>query len=141
MEQTAPDKIEQAQNIVNGYGAILSGLKHVNTALPSSLLPYSKEQIKDAIQTLLWAIEDVDAEARNGLIQAYVYLEQFIPDNKVEILARGQAAIQSADPEHDDWKFADEANRIVTQVKVAMEDAMNDMRIFLKSSVNPKNSQ
>lgn len=128
-----PDKIEHAEHIVNSYGAILARLKHVNTALPASLLPNSKDEIKEAIQTLLWEVADCDNEVRSGLIQAYVYLEQFIPDNKVEILARGQAAIQSADPEHDDWQFADEANRIVTQIKVAMEDAMNDMRLFLKS--------
>lgn len=133
MDSIVPDKIEHAEHIVNSYGAILARLKHVNTALPASLLPNSKDEIKEAIQTLLWEVADCDNEVRSGLIQAYVYLEQFIPDNKVEILARGQAAIQSADPEHDDWQFADEANRIVTQIKVAMEDAMNDMRLFLKS--------
>lgn len=135
MDQIASNKIEHAETIVNSYGAILVKLKHVNTALPDSLLPYPKQQIKEAIHTLLMEIEDVDTEVRSGLIQAYVYLEQFIPDSKVEILAHGQAAIQSADPEHDDWKFADEANRIVTQVKVAMEEAMDDMRIFLKPRI------
>ena len=133
MDSTVTDKIEQAEQIVNSYGAILARLKHVNTALPASLLPNSKDEIKQAIQTLLWEVADCDNEVRSGLIQAYVYLEQFIPDNKVEILARGQAAIQSADPEHADWQCADEANRIVTQIKIAMEDAMNDMRLFLKS--------
>lgn len=132
MDQIANNKLEQAESIVNAYGAILARLKHVNTALPISLLPHSKDRIKQAIQTLLWEIEDVDTDVRGGLIQAFVYLEQFIPDNKVEVLARGQAAIQSADPDHGDWKYADEANRIVTQIKVAMEEALEEMRIFIK---------
>jgi hypothetical protein len=134
MDQIADDKIQQAENIVNAYGAVLAKLTAVNTALPVSLLPYSKEKIKEAIQTLLWEIEDADTDVRGGLIQAFVYLEQFIPDNKVEILTRGQAAIQSADPDHSDWKFADEANRIITQIKVAMEEALEEMRIFIKPS-------
>ena len=132
MDQAAIDKkVEQAEELVHTYGALLARLKHVNTALPASLLPCEKDQLRQAIQTLLWELDELDHESRNGLVQAYVYLEQFLPDEQVEILARGQAAIQSADPEHEDWLFANEANDIVTQIKVAMENAMQDMRIFL----------
>ena len=132
MDQVALDKkIEQAETIVNTYGALLNNLEHVNTALPESLLPYSKETIKQAIQNSLWELDDLDDITRNSLVQGYVFLEQFLPDEKVEILARGQAAIQSADPEHEDWQFADQANQIVTDIKVAMENAMQDMRIYM----------
>lgn len=128
------DKLASADRIVSAYGEVLAHLKHVNTALPSSLLPYPKTEIKQAIQTLLWEFEDIDHAVRNSLIQAYVYLEQFIADNKVAIVAHGQAAIQSADPEHPDWHYADEANRIITQIKMDMEEAMQDMRIYLDPS-------
>lgn len=134
MQETTVDKLESAERIVSAYGEVLAQLKHVNTALPASLLPYSKNDIKQAIQTLLWEFEDVDSAVRNSLMQGYVYLEQFIPDNKVEIVAHGQAAIQSADPEHPDWRYADEASRIITQIKMNMEDAMQDMRIYLDST-------
>ena len=134
MQEITTDKLEQAERIVSAYGALLAHLKHVNTALPASLLPHPKQDIKQAIQTLLWEIDDINAAVRNSLIQAYVYLEQFIVDNEVETVARGQAAIQSADPEHPDWAYADEANRIITQIKMNMEDAMQDMRIFLDSA-------
>lgn len=137
MDQVAIDKkIEQAESIVNAYGALLNNLKHVNTALPESLLPNRKETIKQAIQTLLWELEDLDEITRNSLVQAYVFLEQFLPDAKVEILARGQAAIQSADPNHDDWQFADQANSIVTEIKVSMENAMQDIGIYLHPDKN-----
>ena len=125
------DKVQQAEAVVNAYGAILAKLKHVNTALPYSLLPYDKDTIKQAIHTLLWEIDEMDNDIKSGLVQAYVFLEQFIPDDKVVILARGQAAIQSADPERDDWYYADEANNILVQIKVAMEDAMREMRLFV----------
>jgi len=132
MDQVAIDKkIEHAENIVRPYGELLAQLKHVNTALSVSLLPVAKDEIKHAIETLLWELDDISYETRNGLVQAYVYLEQFLPDEKVEILARGQAAIQSADPEHADWAYADEANHIVTQIKVAMENALEDLRIYI----------
>ncbi len=124
-------KVQQAEAVVNAYGAILAKLKHVNTALPCSLLPHDKDTIKQAIHTLLWEIDEIDNDVKSGLVQAYVFLEQFIPDDKVEILARGQAAIQSADPERDDWYYADEANNIVVQIKIAMEEAMRDMRLFV----------
>lgn len=136
MQESTVDKLESADRIVSAYGEVLAGLKHVNTALPSSLLPYPKSDIKQAIQTLVWEIDDMDPAVRNSLIQAYVYLEQFVPDNKAVIVAHGQAAIQSADPEHPDWHYADEANRIITQIKMDMEDAMQDMRIFLEPAVN-----
>lgn len=136
MHEPTVDNLESANRIVSAYGELLANLKHVNTALPLSLLPYPKSDIKQAIQTLLWEIDDIDHTVRNSLIQAYVYLEQFIPDIKVTVVAHGQAAIQSADPEHPDWCYADEANRIITQIKVDMEDAMHDMRIYLESSGN-----
>ena len=134
MQETTIDRLEQAEHIVSAYGAVLARLKHVNTALPSSLLPYPKAEIKQAIQTLLWEFDDMDQTVRNSLIQGYVYLEQFIPDNKVETVARGQAALQSADPGHADWGHADEANRIIAQIKMDMEDAMQDMRLYLDST-------
>lgn len=135
MDDTTLDKLEAAENVVSAYGALLARIEHVNTALPCSLLPHPKNEIKQAIQTLLWEIDDMDATVRNSLIQSYVYLEQFIADNRVETVARGQAALQSADPEHADWAYVDEANRIVARMKMDMEEAMQDMRLYLDSAV------
>ena len=133
----AEQKIQNAQKIVNLYGDLLASLKHVNTALPESLLPAPKADLKQAIQTLLWELSDMSRETRSALVQAYVFLEQFLADDKVIMLAHGQAALQSADPEHDDWDYADEANYIVTQIKVAMENAMDEVRIYLPPQAQP----
>jgi len=134
MQDTTQDRVNMAERIVSAYGDLLARLKHVNTALPTSLLPFPKPDIKQAIQTLLWECDDMDHNVHNSLIQAYVYLEQFIDDAEVEIVARGQAAIQSADPEHPDWSYADEAHRIITRIKMDMEDAFQDMRIYLEKT-------
>ena len=132
MDQVKLDKIEKAEVIVSAYGAILSKLTHVNTAIPESILPHKKQVIRQALETLLYEIENLDQQIINGLIQSYVYLEQFISDNNVEIYNRGQVAIQSADPDHPYWKYADEAEQIINKVKAAMEDAMHDMRIYIR---------
>lgn len=134
MQDNLANRIEAADRIVSAYGALLARIEHVNTALALSLLPYPKNEIKQAIQTLLWECDNLEHTVHNSLIQGYVYLEQFIPDSKVEVVARGQAAIQSADPEHPDWPYADEASRIITQIKSNMEDAVQDMRIYLDST-------
>lgn len=132
MDEQSIDNLEIANRIVSAYGDVLAQIVQVNTALPASLLPHPKAEIKQAIQTLLWEIDDMDQSLRNSLVQAFVFLEQFISDNKVKIVTRGQAAIQSADPKHPDWQYADEAGRIITQIKINMEDAMQDMRIYLE---------
>lgn len=124
---------DDAKDIVNAYGKLLASLEHVNAALPVSLLPFAKDKIKESLHTLIWELDGADDTIRNSLVQAYVYLEQFISDNKVEVVTRGLAALQSADPEHGDWQYVDEANRIISQIKVAMEESMQDMRIFLQS--------
>lgn len=134
MQDTLTERLESAEHIVSAYGDLLARLEHVNTALPLSLLPHPKNEIKQAIQTLLWECDDLDHAIHNSLVQAYVYLEQFIPDNKVEVVARGQEAVKSANPEHPDWRYADEANSIITKIKMDMEDAVQDMRIYLESS-------
>lgn len=134
MQDDLTKRLETAERVVSAYGTLLARLEHVNTALPTSLLPHPKNEIKQAIQTLLWECDEIDHNIHNSLIQAYVYLEQFIPDASVEIVARGQAAIQSADPTHPDWHYADEASRIIARIKSDMEDAVQDMRIFLEST-------
>lgn len=126
------DRLAEAEHIVQAYGQLLSQLNESNNAHSELLLPHDKAIIKQAIQTLLWELEDAEPNIRDGLAQAYIFLEQFIPVTKVEILAKGQAALQSNDPNHADWAYADEAGRILTQMKIAMEDALEDLRIFLR---------
>lgn len=131
MHLAAIDNIEHAQQVVNAYGALLSKLGVVNTGYPQSLLPYSKEQIKQAIQILLWEFDESETEVRDSLAQAYVFLEQFIPDLQADVLNKGQAALRSGDPHHRNWDCADEAGQIMAQIKLAMENALQDVQLFL----------
>ncbi|MBI3561079.1 MAG: hypothetical protein HY080_05115 [Gammaproteobacteria bacterium] len=123
--------INQAQDIVNAYGELLADLEGLSTAYPVSILPHNKQLIRQAIQTLLWEIDDISPDIRTSLTQAYVFLEQFIPDLEYRILSKGQAAVHSGDINHLDWACADEANLIMTKIKVAMEEALQDVHLFL----------
>lgn len=132
MADLIADKLAEAEHIIHAYGQLLAQLDNANNAHSELLLPHDKIIIKQAIQTLLWELEDAEPKIRDSLSQAYVFLEQFIPAAKVDILAKGQAALRSSDPHHADWVHADEAGRILSQIKIAMEDALEDLRIFLR---------
>lgn len=125
-------KLADAERIVNAYGELLARIKQAAYAHPLSLLPHDKEQIRQAIHTLLWELEDADEQIRNSLVQAYVYLAQFIPDSQVEVLERGQKVMRSQERgERSDLDYAEEAHRIMYHIKWEMEQAMEDMRLFL----------
>jgi hypothetical protein len=124
-------KLENAERIVNAYGDLLAKLEQVSYAHPLSKLPFEKQQIKQAIQTLLWELDDADDRIRNSLAQAYVYLAQFIPDTEVALLERGQSAMNGEQPDDKDLGYAEEAHRIMYHIKWEMEQAMEDMRLFL----------
>jgi hypothetical protein len=132
MVKLITDKLAEAENIVHAYGQLLAQIDNANTAHPESLLPHAKLIIKQAIQTLLWELEDAEPKIRDGLAQAYMFLDQFIPDAKVEVLIKGQTAMQSGNPQHVDWAYADEAGLILSQMKIAMENTLEDLRIFLR---------
>ena len=93
--------IEQAEIIVGEYGKLLSGTEPSIYGIPLSLLPYEKEQIKIAIQTLILAVNKEDQKIHDGLIQAYVYLAQFIEDEKVDIAEQGRIILEKEASEQD----------------------------------------
>ena len=99
MESTI--SIELAEDIVGEYGKLLSSTEPSIYGISLSLLPYDKEQIKIAIQTLILAVNKEDQKIHDGLIQAYVYLAQFIEDDKVEIAKQGRIILEKEASEQD----------------------------------------
>lgn len=126
------DRYTQAQQIVAAYGDVLAHLPEVAMVYPLSRLRHDKDSIRQSIQTLLWDLEDNQTAIRNSLTQAYVILEQFIEDDRVEVVRRGQSAMRSVDPADGDWEYAEEASQIMVQVKLAMENALQDIQLFLQ---------
>ncbi|MCK4864152.1 MAG: hypothetical protein KAT06_01885 [Gammaproteobacteria bacterium] len=133
--------IEQAESIVGEYGKLLSGTEPSLYGIPLSQLPYEKEQIKIAIQTLILAIGKEDQKIYDGLIQAYVYLAQFIEDEKVDIAEQGRIILEKEVSTHDkenvmprntdDLELANQAIQTINRIKTDMENLMSEISLLI----------
>ena len=76
--------LETAEKIVNNYSELLTTSKSL--FIPESLLPFSKEQIKNAIKVcLLVHNADENLQYQCDLTTSYVSLSNFISDEKAAI--------------------------------------------------------
>ena len=123
---------EQAEIIVSEYGQLLSSTKPSVYGIPISQLPYGKEQIKMAIQTLILAMDKNDTKIQEGLTQAYVYLAQFIEDEKVIIAEKGRNVLEkeTAEKNIEDLELANQAVQTINSIKSDMENLMNEIRLL-----------
>ena len=138
---TSTIDIEQAEIIVSEYGKLLSSTEPSLYGIAMSRLPYDKEKIKIAIQTLILAVDKNDNKIQDGLTQAYVYLAQFIEDEKVIIAENGRAILEresseSADENIDtqntkDLELANQAVQTINGIKNDMENLMNEIRLLI----------
>ena len=123
---------EQAEIIVSEYGQLLSTTKPSLYGIPISQLPYQKEQIKMAIQALLLAVDKNDTKIQDGLTQAYVYLAQFIEDEKVTMAEKGKAVLEKETVEKnlEDLELANQAVQTINSIKNDMENLMNEISLL-----------
>jgi hypothetical protein len=105
-----------ATKVVTSYGHVLGQAEAKPTGLPESMLPYKKQQIREALRFLLSQLGPGEAAVREGLKRGYVYLAQFRPDLELASVA------ESTDP------FAQ--MRALAQVKLAMEEALAEVDRF-----------
>lgn len=124
-------KLKQSEQITREYGKLLGDITSAGYAHPASLLPHSKDQIKDAIQMLLTEIGPANAEVKNSLIEAYVLLAKFISEEDASILEKGRAALAKGDADDSFIEEADQATKIINSIKLEMENLMEDLKIFL----------
>lgn len=124
---------EQAETIVSEYGKLLSVTKPSIYGTPISQLPYEKEQIKIAIQKLLLAIDKKDEKIQDGLIQAYVYLAQFIEDDAAKIAENGRKILEKETTEKniEGLELANQAVQTINGIKSDMESLMNEVRLLV----------
>jgi len=138
---TSTVSIEQAEIIVSEYGKLLSTTAPSIYGIPESLLPYDKEQIKISIQTLILAVDKNDEKIQEGLIQAYVYLAQFITDEKVKLAENGRLILEKetfkqnkeklTQQDTDDLELANKAVQTINGIKTNMESLMNEIRLII----------
>lgn len=123
---------EQAEIIVSEYGQLLSTTKPSVYGIPISQLPYEKEQIKMAIQALILAVDKNNTQIQDGLTQAYVYLAQFIEDEKVTIAEKGRNVLEKETVEKniEDLELANQAVQTINSIKSDMENLMNEIRLL-----------
>lgn len=74
---------DNPQDILSDYFAVLEKREKYGMAMPLSMLPHTKTEIKDAIKAVIPATED--EKEREKLQKSYITLAEFIPD---EILTR-----------------------------------------------------
>ena len=124
---------EQAETIVSEYGKLLSETKPSIYGIPKSLLPYEKEQIKIAIQSILLSLSDTDEKIHEGLTQAYVYLAQFIDDEKVAIAENGREILEKGNKEKniEELELANQAVQTINGIKSDMENLINELRLLI----------
>ena len=124
-------KLKQAEQITRDYGKILGDITSAAYAHPGSLLPHSKDQIKDAIQLLLTEVGQDNADIRNSLIEAYVLLAKFISEDDASILEKGREALAKGEADDSFIEEADQASKVINNIKLEMENLMEDLKIFL----------
>ena len=96
-------------DIVSAYGAILEQREKFGVAVPLSLLPFSKSQIKAAIKTSISATND--PQSREGLKAGFIALADFIPDQMAEVVKenwkeyiREKRALESEEDDEEEEK-------------------------------------
>lgn len=138
---TSTKDIGHAEIIVNEYGKLLSAIEPSIYGIALSRLPYDKEVIKSAIQTLLLNIDDHECEVFQSLTQAYVYLAQFIPDEELTIAEYGRAILDASkinstntdiSGNQEDLELANQAIQTINSIKMDMENLMNELRLVIQ---------
>lgn len=99
------DENKEFCDIVIAFGDILERedveeLTLVPSALPESLLPFPKGVIRHAIAQLL--LRETSPDRRNILEEAYLYLDNFIPDQEYELFYPLDTSIRDARTDNSD---------------------------------------
>ena len=130
---TSKIDIEKAESIVSDYGKFLSSIEPSIYGIAMSRLPHDKELIKTAIQTLVLAIDKNDEKIQNGLTQAYVYLAQFIDDERVEVAEHGRTILEQDAPEQkeENLEIANQAVQTINSIKSDMENLISEIRLLI----------
>ena len=124
-------KIRLAEKIINDYCQVMQVADVSLYGISDSLLGYSKTQIKQAIMTAISELGLDEVDYRESLVQSYLHLARFIPEDKAEITRRGQEAILSGNINHPDMHLGETAIQIINEIKLEMESLREEMSAYL----------
>ena len=123
--------LNSAERIIADYGHILASSEPTGYGMPVSLLPHNKDTIKDAIQLVLTSLGKDEPQIHESLIQGYVYLAQFIPDEDARIIDKSYRLLRQEHLNPQEMEDAQLAARIINGIKAEMENLMSDLALIL----------
>lgn len=123
--------LNNAEQILADYGRILATSQPSGYGMPISLLPYSKDAIKDAIQLVLTTLGQAEPQLHESLIQGYVYLAQFIPDEDARIVDKSYYFLKKEHLSGEELEQAQQAAKIINSIKAEMENLMADISLLV----------
>ena len=121
------DALAAATQIVSDYGQVLNTMDPAHYGHPESSLPHAKDTIREAILTSFREFGWTRSDVRQGLIQGFVYLAQFVPDEDAAVIARGQDWMQQANKDNDVPAEVEQAVRLINDIKLAMERSLEEI--------------
>lgn len=98
---------DNPKDIVRDYLSVLEKRENFGMAMPLSMLPYTKTEIKDAIKSAISSTQNEDE--RDRLKKGFITLSEFIPDKTLEKV-------------NQDWKDVADAECEVGQKPEAVRD-------------------
>jgi hypothetical protein len=131
-------EIRKAEQLVQEYGRVLERTASMVYGAPQSLLPYSKDEIKQAIRLALLPLEasrrgsgDPELEHMREMLRVgYVELARFIPDEEAKIASMGQSAIDSGDVNHPGWEFFKRTLQILKRISEDQKLLLDELNRF-----------
>ena len=115
---------DEAERIVNDYGAIIERELATSMVAPESALPYDRATLRDALLTYTGALHRMDAldeSIRNALGTGYMYLSSFIPDELADRVRVAEAECK----EPPDFDPTGDASR---EIAPCLSDALAPLR-------------
>jgi len=132
-------QLEFADKVITAYGNVLASMEPSFYGLPLSKLPYTITEIKDAIYCLLNTIDDENHEIKDGLINAYMYLGQFVTDDEILTVQQALGSLKETSKASEDTNDIEQAGFITSKIKLRMESNLEEIQLFLSQKTSLKN--
>lgn len=131
-------QLEFAEKALAAYGKILAATEPSFYGLPLSRLPYTINEIKDAIYTVLNTIDSNDKQIIDSLTNAYMFLGQFIPDDELLTVQLALGNLKDSSKASPDTTNIEQAGFITSRIKVKMENNLEEIQLFLSERTSLK---
>lgn len=131
-------QLEFAEKALAAYGKLLSAIEPSFYGLPLSKLPYTINEIKDSIYTVLNTIDKNDQQIIDSLTNAYMFLGQFIPDDELLIVQQALGNLKDSSKASPDTSNIEQAGFITSRIKVKMENNLEEIQLFLSEKTSLK---